>query len=168
MSSEQQAGGESIFTLNHNEPSPLAEFEQVPSVDPWSYWVNAGDVVKRADYDRLLAYAKTLHESLEKTKTERDEAQRAKYGTPCKCESWMETCRLAEERAEGAESKLSSLHAAAVRLANDNVWWMGRDDNGRGRDFYGCKCGNKSLSKETITHTPGCPAGLVLGMDGGK
>ena len=28
---------------------------------------------------------------------ERDEAQRAKYGTPCRCESWISACRGAEE-----------------------------------------------------------------------
>jgi hypothetical protein len=40
-----------------------------------------------------------------------EELERTKYGTPCKCELWIEACRLAEERAEKAEAIIERLTA---------------------------------------------------------
>ncbi len=37
------------------------------------------------------------------------EVQRAKYGTPCKCESWMDACREAEETRDKALAELAAL-----------------------------------------------------------
>ena len=34
--------------------------ENVKSVDPWSYWVNAGDMVQKSDYDLLLYLYKSV------------------------------------------------------------------------------------------------------------
>ena len=70
-----------------------------------------------ASQDRLRA---------EKAESERDEAQRAKYGTPCKCESWIETCRLAEERAEKAEADVARLtRDLAAANARSHTNWNG-------------------------------------------
>lgn len=59
-------------------------------------------------------------------------------------------------------NEFESLHAAAVRLAPHRIV------NG----LYGSKlcleCLQHSGAAELIPHAPDCPAGLVLGMDGGK
>ncbi len=38
---------------------------------------------------------------------ERDEAQRAEYGSPCKCESWIAACREAEETRDAIKAQLT-------------------------------------------------------------
>jgi len=45
-----------------------------------------------------------LQEKLANAHKEIERLQREKYGTPCKCEAWMETAHAAEERAEKAEA----------------------------------------------------------------
>ncbi len=49
---------------------------------------------------------RSLEADLKAERERADEAERSKYGTPCKCESWIETCRQAEERAEATEALL--------------------------------------------------------------
>ena len=70
---------------------------------------------------------KYLAESLEKAKqelaalrAEPEEVQRAKYGTPCKCESWIAACAVAEKRAEAAEAALATARREACREAVNN------------------------------------------------
>ena len=50
-------------------------------------------------------------------------AERAKFGTPCRCESWIYACGKAEDRAEAAEARCKEMakvveryRAAAKRL----------------------------------------------------
>ncbi len=68
---------------------------------------NAIEDEQRKEITRLqsaLAAAESRVRSLEadlKAERERaEEAERAKHGTPCKCESWIDACRQAEELAE--------------------------------------------------------------------
>lgn len=67
----------------------------------------------------------------EKAERWRDEAQRAKYGTPCRCESWIEEARISEERAIKAESALTARDAtiaeARKRISEIASWLR---DNG--------------------------------------
>ena len=50
-------------------------------------------------------------------RAELEEVQRAKYGTPCKCESWIAACAVAEKRAEAAEAALATARREACREA---------------------------------------------------
>jgi hypothetical protein len=59
--------------------------------------------------EKLLPALVNMAERAIRAERERDEAQRSKHGTPCRCESWIETCREAEERAETAERALAQI-----------------------------------------------------------
>lgn len=68
----------------------------------------------------LLSEIESLSSRLSKAEEERDEAQRAKYGTPCRCESWIETCRIAEEERDAARAEVERLKAALDGRHNEN------------------------------------------------
>lgn len=55
-----------------------------------------------------------LKRALLDARAERDEAQRAKYGTPCRCESWIETCGKAEDERDAALALVSVLKAECL------------------------------------------------------
>lgn len=57
----------------------------------------------------LVSALTAARAQVELLKEERDEAQRAKYGTPCRCESWIETCRLAEEERDKLAAQVALL-----------------------------------------------------------
>jgi hypothetical protein len=53
------------------------------------------------------------------------DVQRAKYGTPCCCESWISTCREAEDRVTQLEQENAELRAENERLktpVSDEEW----------------------------------------------
>jgi hypothetical protein len=58
-----------------------------------------------------------------------DDAERAKYGTPCKCEAWIEACRITELRAEAAEAKLAEAQTSIkLQAAALDVWRAANPD----------------------------------------
>jgi hypothetical protein len=63
-------------------------------------------------YSDFLAFAKEAEERAEKS-------ERAKFGTPCRCESWIEACRIAEERAETLQSRLDEAVEAVLDMHDD-------------------------------------------------
>lgn len=83
----------------------------------------------------------------------------AKYDCPfpSSCEA------ITDEEYDHLLAYTKALHAAAVRLAGDMII---------GSSFmaihYCGFCNARVTKDQPIPHTPECPAGLVLGMDGGK
>jgi hypothetical protein len=77
-------------------------------------------IERRADAERRLL-AETQRAKI--AEAERDEAQRAKYGTPCRCVAWTQACGLAEERAEIAEAKITVMQEQinALQAKVDNL-----------------------------------------------
>jgi len=73
---------------------------------------------------------------LEACEKERDDAieraefaERAKFGTPCKCQSWIDTCGKAEDRAERAEALLREARDLICN-AGPLAWIANTDEDG--------------------------------------
>lgn len=108
--SRETADGEWIERLQEEIEelqSELAKHQQSEFHPDWSLLK-----ATQASLREHMALVKSAQAELAKVREERDEAQRAKYGTPCSCESWIAQVRASEERAESAEARVKELEAA--------------------------------------------------------
>lgn len=71
---------------------------------------------EREQNARLIADAPLLLAEVRRLREELADLQRQKYGTPCKCESWITVARDAEEKLEVVRQSHARLLAAIGRL----------------------------------------------------
>jgi DNA repair exonuclease SbcCD ATPase subunit len=75
----------------------------------------------KRERDRLRAVAQRVSKMAAQEAGEAEaqlaELQRAKYGTPCKCEAWMETARAAEDQLAEARALLEQAEQRNARQA---------------------------------------------------
>lgn len=85
----------------------------------------------------------TLWQALVSARRELAEEQRRKYGTPCKCETWIETCGK-------LEAELSSLKSGElVKALEEYVEFLGKEIDGNAGFMFvhGMQCSDEKYKK---------------------